>query len=186
LLQPGVLDFTKNHFALFGLPVSYRVDDVLLAERYRTLQHVLHPDRYATASEREKRLSMQASVHVNDAFRTLRDPVERAGYLLALHGGDSIGGKETAQDTAFLMEQMELREALAEVKDRPDPYAAVGALLGRLADQSDDLVKQLESRLESPSAQDLEEAEAIVSKLRFVAKCRGEAENLEAELEELL
>jgi len=180
-----VLDFSKNHFELFGLPRSYRVNGDLLAERYRALQRALHPDRYAAAGDREKRLAMQASTRVNEAFQILKNPLERARYLLSLHQGDSTGGKETTQDMAFLMEHMELREALAEVKSQNNPLAAVGEILGRLADQSDVLVDELETLLEAPSAQDLEAAKELVRKLQFVSKCRAEAENLEAELDEL-
>jgi len=181
-----VLDFSKNHFELFGLPVSYRIDSDLLADRYRALQRELHPDRYSMAGGREKRLSMQASTRVNEAFQTLKDPLERARYLLSLHAGDTGGGNETTRDMAFLMEQMELRETLAEVKDQSDPIAAVGAVLDHLAGQSGDLVAQLEERLEAPSPEDLDEVRELIRKLQFVAKCRLEAESLEAELDELL
>jgi len=181
-----VLDFSKNHFELFGLPVGFRVDGPLLAERYRALQSALHPDRYAGAGDREKRLSMQASTRVNEAFNILKDPLERARYLLSLHRGDSGGSEETTRDMDFLMEQMELREALSEVKHQLEPIAAVAAVLDRLAAQASGLVEQLAVHLESPSAQDLEAAAELVRKLQFVAKCRVEAENLEAELDDLL
>jgi len=181
-----VLDFSKNHFELFGLPESFRVDPDLLAERYRALQQRLHPDRYAAAGDAEKRLSLQASTRVNEAFQILKDPLERARYLLSLHGGDFGDRKETTQDMAFLMEQMELRETLSGVKDQHDPIAAVGEVLDRLADQSGALVGELEALLETPSTEDLKTARELVRKLQFVDKCRLEAENLEAELEERL
>lgn len=181
-----MLDFSKNHFDLFGLPISYRVDTSLVAERYRALQHALHPDRYAAAGDREKRLSMQASTRINEAFQVLKNPLERARYLLSLHTGELGGGNETTRDMAFLMEQMELREALAEAKDQSDPVRAVGVVLDRLADQSGGLISELEGHFESPSAEDLEAARELVRKLQFVAKCRVEAENLEAELDDLL
>jgi len=180
-----VLDFSKNHFELFGLPVDYRVDLARLSDRYRTLQRALHPDRYAVAGEREKRLSMQASIRVNEAFRTLKDPLERARYLLSLQTGNSGSESETSRDMAFLMEQMELREALAEVKGRPDPGAAVAVILDRLVGQARELVTALEERFQAPSAEDLDEIRELIRKLQFVAKCRLEAENLEGELDEL-
>ncbi len=178
-----MLDFSRNHFELFGLPVSYRVDSALLAERYRALQQTLHPDRYAAAGDRERRLSMQASIRVNEAFETIKDPLARARYLLSLYTGDHGDKQESTQDAAFLMEQMELREALAQVKEQSDPMAAVGEILDRLTDHSGRLVGELETLLETPSAQDLEAAWGLVRKLQFIAKCRMEAEELEAELE---
>lgn len=179
-----MLDFSKNHFELFGLPMSYRVDGDLLAKRYHVLQHALHPDRYTASGDRERRLSMQASTRVNEAFQTLKDPLGRARYLLSLlHTGDWSNEQTSTQDTAFLMEQMELHEALTQVRDRPDLVTAVGEILDRLADHARMLTGELETRLETPSAQDLEAARELVRKLQFVAKCRVEAEDLEAELE---
>jgi len=181
-----VLDFSKNHFELFGLPVSYRLDTALVAERYRALQHALHPDRYAAAGDREKRLSMQASARINEAFQVLKDPMARARYLLSLHTGELGSENETTRDMAFLMEQMELREALADAKNQRDPGGTVGGVLDRLLDQSGELISELEGRFDSPSMEDLEAARELVRKLQFVAKCRVEAENLEAELDDLL
>jgi len=178
-----MLDFSRNHFELFGLPVSYRVNGDLLAERYRALQQALHPDCYVAAGDRERRLSMQASTRVNEAFQTLKDPLARARYLLSLHTGDRSDEQAPTQDTAFLMEQMELREALAQIRDRPDPVTAVGEILNRLADHSRKLGGELEALLDAPSTQDLEAARELVRKLQFIAKCRVEAEDLEAELE---
>ena len=107
-----MLDFSKNYFELFGLPVDYTVDRGDLSERYRELQRVVHPDRFASASEQERRLSMQGSTLINEAFQTLKDPMLRARYLLSLHGVD-METKDSTQDMEFLMEQMELREELA-------------------------------------------------------------------------
>ena len=181
-----MLDFSKNHFQLFGLPLSYCVDDSQLAERYRVLQQALHPDRHVAAGDREKRLSMQASIQVNEAFQVLKDPLERALYLLSLHGDERGQDRETTGDEGFLMEQMEMREALAEAKDQSDPIAAVGEILDRLTGQFRELVSQLERLLDAPSARDLDAARELVRKLRFVAKCRHDAENLETELNDLL
>ena len=52
------MDLTQNHFELFGLPVAFYIDAQKLEERYRELQRTLHPDRYANAGERERRLSV--------------------------------------------------------------------------------------------------------------------------------
>jgi len=181
-----VLDFSRNHFELFGLPTRYRVDNDLLAQGYHALQQALHPDRYAAASDRERRLSLQASTHVNQAFQTLQDPVARARYLLSLHTGDYDDEQESTRDAAFLMEQMELREVLAEVEGQADPMAVVGTILDRLADHSSLLTGELETLLEEqPLTQDLEMARELVRKLQFIAKCRVEAENLEAKLKDI-
>ena len=110
-----MLDLSKNFFELFGLPVSYTIDDTALRERYRELQRTVHPDRYANASQQEQRVAMQGSTFINDAFETLKDPLKRAQYMLRLLGVDVDSDNETTKDTAFLMEQLELREALSEI-----------------------------------------------------------------------
>ena len=73
-----MIDFTRNHFELFGLPLRFRIDAPALQRAYRDLQRDVHPDRYAGGSDHEKRLALQASARVNEAYRTLKDPVARA------------------------------------------------------------------------------------------------------------
>jgi molecular chaperone HscB len=76
------LDFARNHFELLGLPAQYAVDPARLEHGYRELQSQVHPDRFAAATEAERRVAMQWATRVNEAYRTLRNPLERARYLL--------------------------------------------------------------------------------------------------------
>ena len=181
-----MLDFSKNYFELFGLPVDFIVDNQALAERYRELQRVIHPDRYANASEQERRLSIQGASLVNEAYETLKDPISRAGYLLTLHGIQMDALQETTQDMAFLMEQMELREELAEIRSQADPYAAILELSGRINQQIKSLVGRMALQFESATPSALEAAREILRKMRFLQKLRREAEAVEAELEDEL
>ena len=181
-----MLDLTQDYFELFGLPAAFAVDTALLSDRYRGLLVTLHPDRFASASDQERRLSMQASTLVNEAYRTLKDPLARARYLLQLHADDVGSDTETTQDAAFLMEQMELREILAEAKGQDDPYASVNRVLGHVEAHGQALGRRLEAIFDEPTAAGLVEAREVVRKLRFLDKCRRDAENLEAELDDLL
>ncbi len=181
-----MLDFSQSYFELFGLPTAFAIDNERLSDRYRHLLGSLHPDRFASASDQEKRLSMQASILVNEAFQTLKDPLARARYLLGLHAGDQGPDTETTKDGAFLMEQMELRETLAEAKGQDDPYASVNRVLVHVAEHNRALHGQLEAIFKEPDAAGLSEAREIVRKLQFLDKCRRDAENLEAELDDLL
>lgn len=160
------------------------MDLAQLAERYRSLQKTLHPDRFAAAGDRERRLSLQASTRVNEAYQTLRDPLSRAKYLLSLYTGEVGGKNETTRDTAFLMEQMDLREALSAAKDATDPHGAVGAVLDRLDELSRTLTGALGDCVDELTAERLAQARELVVKLQFVEKCRVEAEQLEADLED--
>lgn len=181
-MYSAVLDPSKNYFELFDLPLGFAIDAKRLAERYRTLQAVTHPDRFAVAVDHEKRLSLQASTQVNEAYRTLKDPLARARYLLALYTGDPGSDRDTSTDGAFLLEQMELREVLAEARGRPNPHAAVARVLTYLAERSAALDKALKSLFADPSQSNLAAAREIVRKLRFLDKCRRDAERLRNEL----
>jgi molecular chaperone HscB len=176
-----MLDLTQNYFELFGLPVGFEVDPAALAERYRELQRIVHPDRYASGTEQERRLSMQGATLLNEALATLQDPLLRAQYLLRLLGAEAGTGQPMAP--AFLMEQMELREALGELRSRSDPLAAAGAFIGDVRQRVDAMVSRLGERF---AAGDLPAAAELVRELQFLRKLQVEAENLEAELEDAL
>ncbi len=109
----------KNFFELFGLPVGFDVDAADLATRYRDLQRRFHPDRYANATDAERRLSLQIAAQINQGFQTLKEPLSRGRYLLALRGVSTDEETDTSMDPEFLVEQMELRESLDEARHSP-------------------------------------------------------------------
>jgi molecular chaperone HscB len=179
-----MLDFSKNHFELFGLPVGFVIDTTELAERYRELQRVVHPDRFASATDQERRISLQQATRVNEAFEILRNPLRRAAYLLELHGEAGPAQPGAIADSAFLTEQLELREALAEVPHRPHPLAALDELKGQTQRLIKSLVGQLAVQFEDPTPDALVLARESVAKLQFLNKLYAEAEALEAALED--
>ena len=181
-----MLDFSKNYFELFGLPVGYIVDTNALAERYRELQRVVHPDRFANASDQERRLSIQGAALINEAYETLKDPVARGSYLLELHGVEMDALNESTRDMEFLMQQMELREELEGVRNQPDPYEAVLDISNRVSKQITSLVGQMAVQFETPTADQLEAAREILRKMRFLKKLSSEAESVAADIEDEL
>ena len=120
-----------THFSLFGLPEHFEVDDDALNAAYRTVQSQAHPDRYAHAGNAERRVAMQWATRANEAYQTLRDPLKRATYLLHLRGVDVQAENNTAMPPAFLMQQMEWREALGDAKAERN-VDALDDLLGML------------------------------------------------------
>ncbi|WP_454720706.1 MULTISPECIES: Fe-S protein assembly co-chaperone HscB [Cupriavidus] len=120
-----------DYFALFGLPATYAVDETALDTAYRTVQSQAHPDRFANAGDAERRVAMQWAAHANEAYRTLRQPLKRAIYLLSLRGVDIQAESNTAMAPSFLMQQMEWREALQEAVAERD-VARLDALLREL------------------------------------------------------
>ena len=116
-----------NHFELFGLPSQFQLDGSLLSSQFRTLQKRFHPDNFATASERDRLLSVQKAAQINDAYQVLKNPISRAEYLLSEQGIELRGEQQTLQDPEFLMEQMELREELEVICDLDDSQDALFA-----------------------------------------------------------
>jgi len=110
----------KNHFELFGLVPAFALDIEHLDRAYREIQSKVHPDRFVHAGDADRRASMQMTTQVNEAYRTLKSPVQRGKYLLALNGVDVAFETNTAMPRDFLMEQMELRERLEAAKQASD------------------------------------------------------------------
>src|ERR1044072_917959 len=117
----------QSHFELFGLPIAFGLDQEALEKAYREIQAQVHPDRFAHAGDAERRASLQWTTRVNEAYRALKNPVQRASHLLELHGVDVAFETNTAMPAEFLMEQMELREALEGATQSKD----LGALEAR-------------------------------------------------------
>jgi len=117
----------SDPFELLGIPARFDLDLAELATRQRELSRALHPDRYAGRGASERRQALGKAIEVNEAARVLKDPVKRAELLLARHGVPVGEGAERAVDADFLMEIMELRERLGELRRARD-VAGVEAL----------------------------------------------------------
>lgn len=172
----------KNHFELFGLPVTFELDADDLASRYREMQRRVHPDKFANASDQDRRLSLQLTALINEAFQTLKDPVRRGRYLLSLRGVDLGDETDTAMDPAFLMEQMELRENLEEVRRADNPRKQLVDLANRIEQRLQDGIQQFRRSLDEGTPEALKQARNTVRELQFLEKMRREIFNLEEEL----
>lgn len=106
----------QNHFELFQLPQQFSLDMGQLDTAYREVQNKVHPDKFVQASEAEKRVAMQWATRANEAYQTLKKPLKRARYLCELKGVDLQTESNTAMPGAFLMQQMEWREAFDEAR----------------------------------------------------------------------
>lgn len=176
LQRLSFLDFSRNHFELLGLAPAYAIDPTRLELGYRQLQSQVHPDRFAAASDAERRVAIQWAARANEAYRTLRDPVDRARYLLALKGFDTGEESNTAMPPDFLMQQMEWREAVAELRQGHD-RAGLEALQQELRDERLEMLRLLERAIDRESNYDA--GCSLVRKLRFLEK-------LEEEIDEAL
>ena len=170
-----MIDFSHNHFQLFGLPERFRFDPDALDRAYRALQGEVHPDRFAAASASERRLALQSSARVNEAYQALRDPVARAQYMLSLHGIDAFDETDTTLAPDFLERQLERREAAADAVAEGDAQR-LAALAREVREDADGLEQRLAARLDRDSAWDA--ARSDVRELRFLAKLAAEQQRV--------
>ncbi len=176
---------TQNYFDIFSLPQRYRIDLAGLDARYRDLQRSVHPDRFASGSDQQRRISVQQAARINEAYQVLRDPLRRGRYLLELRGipvDDRQGGH---QDPVFLMQQMELRESLAELRQQGEPLKALDRLGRDIEARFRELEGQLAQALDA-DAGDVAEAAALVQKMQFFSRLQHEVREQETDLEDEL
>ncbi len=110
----------QNHFELFQLPMRFDVDQAALSAAWREVQTQVHPDKFVHAGSAEQRVAMQWATRANEAYQVLKDPLKRAAYLCELGGAPLNVESNTAMPRAFLMQQMEWREQLQEVRASRD------------------------------------------------------------------
>lgn len=165
------LDLADNYFELFGIPLCFRVDLAGIENRYRRLQSLLHPDRYAAAGRQEKQFAAQGAALVNQAHAVLIDDCARAAYLLELKGIPTGGESGTLNDPDFLEEQMELRQAL----EQSGGVDNAGDVLQQLEKQvATRIHESCEAFDEAYTTGEFDAARALVYKMQFIRKFHGE------------
>ncbi|MCL6269026.1 Fe-S protein assembly co-chaperone HscB [Sansalvadorimonas sp. 2012CJ34-2] len=179
---PAGIDLTASYFELFGMEAGYDINRDAIQDRYLDLQRIVHPDRFAGLGERGQRLAVQYAAFVNEAYQTLCSPLKRALYLLE-HSGHPVDiEKNTVMDTGFLMQQLELREELGEVRESCDPESAIEAVLEHAEELMTSLQLGFVTCWKSGTADDLEKAADFARKMHFAEKLISEAEELEEQL----
>jgi molecular chaperone HscB len=153
-----------NDFVLFGVPERFAQDRVRLDERWKQLQREAHPDRHAAQGAAAQRVAMQWSVRINEAYQRLKDPLKRAAYLCEQRGAPINAESNTAMPTAFLMQQMQWREALDEAAGEAD----LDALARELSAARAQVLAGIERLLDE--AQDAAAAANEVRALMFIER----------------
>jgi molecular chaperone HscB len=126
----------QNHFERLGLPRRFSIDEAALERAYLAQSRELHPDFHHGSTDAEQLAAITLTSELNAAYKTLKDPYQRAEYLLSLLGGPTPG-QEKSQDPMFLMQMMETREQMDELR------SAGGSLEGiesELLQQHDDMI----------------------------------------------
>jgi len=170
----------RSHFELFGLAPAYALETEALERSYREIQSRVHPDRFAHAGDAERRASLQWTTRVNEAYRALKDPVQRAKHLLELHGIDVAFETNTAMPAEFLMQQMELREALESATAAKDA-SRLDTLRAELTQSRRALEERIGEAIDAK--QDYRGAAELVRKLQFLDKLDSEIDSAYASVE---
>ncbi len=177
------IDLTRNYFELFGFAEGFEIDQDELASRYHTFQTILHPDRFANASDQERRISVQSTAFVNEAYATLKSNLKRAHYLLKLKDIDFDAETETSNDVEFLNQQMELHERVEKLDSLKDPLQALGELSKEFKQQQEKLISQFATQYAMNS---FSEAKNSALKLQFYERLTNQIQKKQEKFEEKL
>ena len=161
-----------DYFALFQLKPQFKIDRQALESAYLTVQQKVHPDMHAQASDSDKRVSMQLSALANSAYRTLMNPIQRGLYMCGRNGVDPQLETNTAMPAQFLMQQMEWRETLDDVRDQP---SKLDELHKEVEQTRANLLKEVETSIDG--ANDFELAAKQLRALLFIDKFSAELED---------
>ena len=160
----------SQYFNLFQLEPSFNIDTEALEQTYRALAARFHPDKFASASAFEQKQAVMMSSTINDAYRTLKSPIDRAAYLLKSQNIDADAPEHTSFSPEFLMQQMEWRETLMDAQMEQN-HDAIRALDQEIQEIQSNLYQNLQQAFEQ---QDYESAAQWVRHGRFLNKLRNE------------
>lgn len=177
------ISLTRNYFELFDLSEGFEIDQQELADKYRSFQNALHPDRFASTTDQERRISAQSTALINEAYTTLKSDLKRAHYLLKLKNIEFNADTETSSDTEFLMQQMELHERIEKIDSTDDPLVALDDLARELKQQQRQLIAQFSTQY---TEEDLTSAKDTALKLQFYERLTNQVGKKQEKYEEEL
>lgn len=157
---------SKSYFTLFDLPEDFELDLQILEQRYQTLAAQCHPDKFAAKSTFEQKQALMMTTMINDAYRILKHPLDRAAYLLKQQGIDADNPEQTTFPPEFLMQQMQWREEFLESKTINDK-ATLQQLCQDISSELTSLYHQLTHALQHNQ---LEIAANTIQQGRFLDK----------------
>jgi molecular chaperone HscB len=165
-IKPKALNLQSNDFALFNLPLCFAQNRAAIDARWKELQREAHPDKFSAQGTAAQRIAMQWSVRINEAYQRLKAPLQRAAYLCELHQAPVNAENNTAMPAAFLMQQIELHEALEEATTEED--------LDKLSLQINEIEHKQLSEIEHllDAQQNYPQAAEAVRALMFTARFR--------------
>ena len=166
------LMINQDHFQLLGLPERFETDLSALERGFRAVQSSVHPDRFVRAMDSERRMAMQLSTQVNEAYRVLSNPIERAQYLCKRHGVSVDTDRGAGLSPDFLEEQMQWRERLDEGGNESQ---VIEELRVELADAQSRRVASLQQLIDHDG--NYEAAAQLSREMMFIEKFRQSVES---------
>jgi len=178
---------TPDYYEFFDLPRRLAVNPEDLKSRFYTLSRLLHPDRYTRRSEQERRFSLEASSILNDAYRVLKDPIQRAEYVLRQEGFP-IGDQRNKDVPPELLEEVfELNMALDELRGGDlDVLPQLDAMRRRFLDMLAEIDRSLEALFARHDAAPPEERKEALAAVRSMLNRRRYISNLVQEVDKQL
>jgi len=164
------MKLSDDDFTLFGLAPKQALERAAIDARWRQLQAEVHPDRFAAEGAAAQRIAMQWAVRVNEAYTRLKNPLARAAYLCELRGVPIDAERNTAMPPAFLLQQMQWREALDDAAGLAD----VEGIAAQMEQTERSLLAQVQRLLDDDN--DATAAAAEVRALMFVQRFRQDIE----------
>jgi len=174
----------SDFYEIFGLPRSLNLALDDLQQRFYQLSRELHPDRFMRKPEAERQRALDMSSALNDAYRTLKDPIRRAEYLLSLEGFD-IGEQRSKDVPPELLEEVfELNMALEEMRGGDDSarpqLEAAGKSFSNMLGETDQQLQSLFARYDSSQSRE------ALTQIRNILNRRKYVQNLVSEVERTL
>jgi molecular chaperone HscB len=160
----------SNYFDFFGLPHKLNLDAADLESRFYALSKQWHPDRFARGTAEEKRISETATATLNDGYRTLKEPVARAEYLLKEHGLDVGQPKSNKAPPELLDEVFDLNTALEEVESSRDQLEQFKVrFVAMCAELDQELLAEFAAYDEFENQANLQTIRGILNKRKYIS-----------------
>lgn len=160
---------TTDYFAVYEIPRRLTLDTAELQQKFYSKSREWHPDRFATGSPLEQSRALDMTSTLNDAYRVLRDPLQRAEYLLSLEGFD-IGEQRSNNVPPELLEEVfELNMMLEDVADNRSELESARARFAKMLHQVDcDLESEFRHYDSDPDRSVLSVIRTILNRRRYI------------------
>ena len=155
-----------NYFEFYDIPESFNVDESLVKRKFYELSKTYHPDFYINHPDEKQQEILELSTLNNKAYQVLSNPSKRLEYILQLHN-HGLEGEKYQLPQEFLMEMMEVNEALMELEFEPDPQV-LEVTTKQIAEVEDGLKAELQSLTTGFEAQNEAGKETLLLKIKDI------------------